>query len=168
MKQHELNPEDIQKQLIDLVTGEDLVHHAEHVLTIWTVQAGDVPAQPLLLALFIHPGPVRVLEDALILELQTVVGDDRHAELPGKTDLRSEDVAVQVWMPNGNVTGVVRVTPMVLRVKHHALGSGVASGPGCSVQVCVEVLFGRSVELPLHHAVRLERRNDSGLLVPGP
>ena len=58
----ELNPEDIQKELTDLVPGKDLIHHAQNILAVGRVQTGYVPAvvPALKLSLLVGPTPVGV------------------------------------------------------------------------------------------------------------
>ena len=81
---YKLNPEDIQEQLVHFVAREDLTDHADNVGAVRAVQAGHIPAVPLLLTLLIHPTPIRVAQHALVVELQAVVTNHGHAELAGE------------------------------------------------------------------------------------
>src|ERR1700722_5203899 len=90
MEDMKLDAEDIEKEFIDFVSGEDFPHHLKHVLPVRRVQAGYVPAHALLLIRFIYPTPVRMTEDALIIELQTVVADHRHSQPAGDLDFFSK------------------------------------------------------------------------------
>src|SRR5207247_8104516 len=74
-----LNAENTQEQLVDLVMLETLVHHAQHVLPVRRIEAGDEPANTLLLTLVVHPAPVRMRQHALIIKLQAVVANHGHA-----------------------------------------------------------------------------------------
>ena len=76
-------------------------------------------------------------------------------------------VAIQMGMPNGHVAQVVGIAPMVLRVEHQALGAGVLGGVERRLKINIEMLLGRRVAFPLHHAIGLEGRDDPGAFMPG-
>ena len=64
-------------------------------------------------------------------------------------------------MPHGDVTEIKSVPPVILRVKHHALGTGVAGRFNRLFEVDFEVAFRGCVALPLHHAVGLVGWDDA-------
>src|SRR5271157_1707976 len=53
----ELDAENIEHQFVHLVTGEDLIHHAQDILPVGRVQTGDVPtpSPALRFSLFVDP-----------------------------------------------------------------------------------------------------------------
>ena len=104
-------------------------------------------------------------QNNLIVELETVISDGRHAELVRNGNLGAEIIDLQVWMTYGNVAEVMRVSPMVLRVEHHRFGAGAASGMERGFKINIEMFLGGRVALPLHHPVGLKWRDDSRLLV---
>src|SRR5579863_382786 len=120
--ENELHAEDVDEQLVDLITGEDLVDHAQDILAVRAVEAGHVPARPrplhpaLGLTLVVHPGPIGMSEHALVVELQAIVGARRHPQLVSERDLGTEEVAIEMRMADGDVARIVSVAPVVLRV----------------------------------------------------
>ena len=62
IEEGQLNAENIKKQLIRLVTREDLIHHAQDILPVGRVQTGDVPTRipTLKFSLLVNPSIVGV------------------------------------------------------------------------------------------------------------
>src|SRR5262245_41524503 len=53
-----LNRKNIQEQLIDFVSRKQLTHHAQNILTIRAIKAGNKPAPAFFFASGIDPAPV--------------------------------------------------------------------------------------------------------------
>ena len=70
----ELNAEDVQEEFPHIVSGKDLIHHVEHVLPVGTIKARVMQIVPsLLLALLIHPSPVGIKQNTLVVKLKAVI-----------------------------------------------------------------------------------------------
>src|SRR4029077_15433599 len=98
-----------------------------NILAVRTVETSHVPAETLPLAIGIDPSPVWMGENRLIVELQTVITDHRHAQLPSDLHLIAKEVPLQVGMPHGHIALIKGIPPVVLGIKHHAFGAGIAS-----------------------------------------
>src|SRR4051812_10788265 len=66
-----------------------------------------------------------------------------------------------MWMAYAHICGEERISPVVLRVEHHALRTSVPCGFKSRFYVDIEVAVRWSMTLPLHHSVRLVGRNNT-------
>ena len=94
-------------------------------------------------------------ENGLIIELQAVITDHRHAQLAGDFYFVAKEISLQVGMSHGHVALVKGVAPMVLGIEHHAFGAGIAGCAQGVFQIDFEISLGRGVALPLHHPIGL-------------